>query len=138
MDPAFLLVEALPSPGALAFAAGYFSAWPASDGPVATVMQRIIRNMVGLDVVPHRFPTPVGHGVQLQNMMAPQLVEFIQLQDPGLRAGVPLISSQACDPDVDVGEFLLKRQHFAQGAAGIGICFPNFVKEAVMSDGCNC
>src|ERR1043166_10288284 len=62
MDAALDFVEADPTPRPLVLAiGGLLCAGPAADGTVTTIVERVVRDLVVLDILPHRLAPPVGH-----------------------------------------------------------------------------
>src|SRR5215204_3173916 len=99
VDAAFGLVEARPTPGSLVLAlANRSSAWPAADRAVAAVLQRVVGNLVLLDIVPDGFAGPIRHRVQLQDVLIAQDIEVIEFEDLRLAARLALLATQAGNP----------------------------------------
>src|SRR5277367_3135200 len=87
VDAALDLVEAGPSAGTLIVAvAGPPRAGLAADGTIALIMQRIVGNLVIVNVFPHRLARPRRHRVELHDVAPARLVKRINLHDARLRA----------------------------------------------------
>ena len=85
MDAAFDFLEAGPTAGPLAFAfAGFAGAGHAANGTVALIMQRIVGNLVLVNVFPNGFPRPLGHRVQFDNLAVRLVVEGVKLVAEGI------------------------------------------------------
>src|SRR5882757_270335 len=85
----------------------------AADRGVALVVERVVRKLVLLHVVPHVFLRPLGERVELHDR--PVVVVDLDLADVAARR--PLVAAQAGDPRVEAGEVLLQRQDLAHLAA---------------------
>ncbi len=128
MDAALGFVEAGPAPGAFALALpGRAGAREAADGAVPPVVQRVVRDLVRAEVFPDGLPAPGGHRVELEDVEVAQLVELVELQNGGLAARLGLLPTDAGDPDGQLREPLLQRDHLAQRAAEIGRSLPELV-----------
>src|SRR5213595_2081097 len=94
MDAALELVGAGPAACALLLVGcGRAGAGDAADRPVAGLVQRVVRDLVDLDVGPDALLVPVGERVEL-----PDAVAVRPLQLRRRRAARRLVSADAGDP----------------------------------------
>src|SRR5688572_9926261 len=127
MDSAFDFIEARPASGPLIFTVVYPSgAGLASVGSIPLIVKRIIRDFVFVQVGPNRFPAPIGHWVELDDIAPGRFVEGIDLQDADARASVGLLPAQSRYPTIQVRQLISEWQNFSNGAAEVGIGFPEF------------
>src|SRR5581483_10130933 len=76
------------------------STGPAADGAISLRVERMVRNVVLLDVGQDLVLHPVGERVHLDDAA----VVVVELDLADVRAGRPLIAPQASDPGVQVVE----------------------------------
>jgi len=88
VNAAFHFVKAQPASRAAAFAIGHASARLATDGTVAMIMQRIIRDFVLPEIGPHRLMIPVRHWIQLHDVVSRTVTQAIQLHYADTGSGV--------------------------------------------------
>src|SRR5438552_4089661 len=109
MHPALLGCPRFPPPAARARVClrGYRAgARAASNGFVTLVVQLVVGNVVGADVIPHLFISPVGQRRKFDD--AAMIVVDLDLAD--IRAGGPLIAAQARNPGVEIHQGAPQRQ----------------------------
>src|SRR5215217_148839 len=120
MDAAFELVRAGPAPRALLLVeTGRARARNAADRTVSNVVQRVVGNLVDLDVRPDPLLVPVGEGMDL-----PDAVAVGPLHLGRIGAAGRLVSADAGDPGVVRLEYPQERLHLADVAAAVGIALP--------------
>src|ERR1051326_9194984 len=120
MDAALELVGAGPAAGALLLLRSRRpGAGDAADRAVADLVQRVVRDLVDVDVRPDALLVPVGEGMQL-----PDAVALGPLNLRGLRTARRLIAADARDPGVVGREGLEQRLYLADVAAAVGIALP--------------
>jgi len=112
VNTAFHLVKAHPASRAAAFAIGHASARLATDGTIATVMQRVIWNLMLPEVGPYRLMAPVSHWIELYQVVARTVTHAVQLDYADASSGVRLLSTQTGYPAIKLGELVSQRQHF--------------------------
>ena len=88
VNTAFHFVKAHPASRAAALAIGHASARLATDGTVAMIMQRIIRDFVLPEIGPYRLMIPVSHWIELHNVVSRTITEAIQLHYADAGSGV--------------------------------------------------
>src|SRR2546421_1817098 len=109
VDPAFELVAAGPPPGAFVFAGGDGTrARNAADRRIALVVQRVVRNLVDVDVRLDALRVPIHDRLHL-----PHAVPVRPLDLLGLRARRRLLASDPRDPRVVSGERAFERLDLA-------------------------
>src|SRR5881392_2105060 len=91
----------------------------AADRPVAGLVQRVVRDLVDLDVGPDALLVPVGERVELPDVVA---VRPLQLRGPG--AARRLVAADPGDPGVVRLERLEQRLDLADVAAAVGVGLP--------------
>src|SRR6266508_802242 len=96
-----------------------FCAGPTTNAWVPVIMQRIVRKIVCMYMLPHLITRPGGKRIELDH-----LVGIIPFDKPGVRAESCLVTADARDPGIVVGKKLPLRNHLADLAAGIGITLP--------------
>src|SRR6266571_2511749 len=117
VQPALLLREIRPAPGARVLARLYLArAGPAADAGVVPVVQDVVRDVVGADVVPDLLPGPLRQRVQLH-----QVEQLVPLHQSGVGAGRRLVAADAGDPGLEAAEVALERLHLADLAAEVGL-----------------
>src|SRR5918994_4263295 len=94
----------------------------AADRRVALVVQRVVGDVVLVDVGPDLLLRPIGEWVQLPEPEAPVPAE---LRRPSARLGVR--AANAGDPQIDGGEGGAHRLDLADSAARIGVSSPELV-----------
>src|ERR1700730_13793347 len=120
MDPALELVRPRPPSGAFVLAdedgtrAGH-----AADRRIARVVQRVVRNLVYVDVRLDALRVPVHHGLDL-----PHPVTVRPLDALCICAGQCLLPPDAGDPGVVRRERALERLDLADVAAAVGLALP--------------
>src|SRR5579875_219007 len=88
-----------PTPGPRVSVAGYSaSTWAASDRFVALVVQFIVRDIVGADIIPYLGFGPIRQRGKLDD--SSMIMVDLDLADVGPRR--PLIAPQPCDPRVKI------------------------------------
>src|SRR6185295_19964807 len=120
MQAAFGLSESGPAAGARIFAdLNWTSAMRAANAGVVTIMQRVVRHVVLMHVVPHHLRAPIGDGIDLVE------TEFIV---PFHLAGASpvrrLIATDRCDPSSQAGKSSTQRFNFSESAALVRIAIP--------------
>lgn len=126
MKAAFCLGGACPATRARVLPAfDGLGAGPAPDAGIAIVVQRVVWQIVRLDVFPDLIAGPGRKRVQLDH-----LIGVVPLDEPRVSTESRLVAADACDPGAIVGEELPLGNHLADLAAGIGIAFPQFVAVA--------
>src|ERR1019366_3678667 len=116
MHPAFLRRACFPPPPARASVlalADHARAWRASDRLVALVIERVVRHVIGADVIPDLGFGPVGQRRELDDAA----VVVIDFNFADVRARRPLIAAQSRDPRAVIHERAAQRQHLAHLAA---------------------
>ncbi len=130
VDAALAFVEAGPAAGAFVFAAGGGAcAGVAADGAVAAFGEGVYREVVFFDVVLHLVAGPGGHGIEFYDVEVAEDIEVVEFGDPCLFARVILLAAETGDPDVECGEFFLQGNDLAEGAAEVGLVFPELGAE---------
>ena len=82
MYPALNLVEAGPAAGALIFTIISFTgAGLTADGTVTLVVKGIVRDFMIAQVLPDGLASPVGHGVELDNVSSGGFIESIEFDN---------------------------------------------------------
>src|SRR2546422_2492382 len=120
VDAALELVRAGPAARALLLAlADGAGARDAADRRVARVVQRVVRNLVDVDVGLDALRVPVGQGLDL-----PDAVTLAPFHLLGAGAGGGLLAADAGDPGVVAGESALERLDLAGVAAPVGVRLP--------------
>src|SRR3954451_21423780 len=120
MDPALELVGAGPAARALFLVRrDRAGARDAPDRPEADIVERVVGNLVDVDVGPHAFLVPVREGVQL-----PDVVALRPLHLRGRRAARRLAAADARDPGAVRLEGVEERLDLADVAAAVGIGLP--------------
>src|SRR2546429_8050408 len=120
VNATFELVRAGPAAGALLLVGrGRPGAGNAADRAIARLVQRVVRNLVDLDVGPDALLVPVGERVEL-----PDAVAIRPLQLRRRRAARGLVAADARDPGLIWSERREQRLHLADVAAAIGIRLP--------------
>src|SRR5829696_8958690 len=96
VDAALQLVAAGPAPCAVVFAGNDGScARNAADRRIPGVVQRVVRNLVDVDVGLHALRVPVDDGLHLPDAVALRPLDLL-----GGRASRRLLPPDACDPRV--------------------------------------
>src|SRR5258707_10182685 len=130
MNTAFILFESDPAAGPIRFAATHWTgAWPAADAAKAAVFERVVRNAMFTDIVPHLGGTPGGERIHLYDLFSTQLVELIQLHYLGRRSRIRLVPAQPRNPSIQLRKFSLQWHHFSNGATEIGISLPKICSQ---------
>src|SRR4051812_22838278 len=120
MDAAFQLVGAGPAAGALLFlGARRPRARDAPDRAEADIVERVVRNLVDLDVGPDALLVPVGQRVHL-----PDVVALRPLHLRRGRAARRLVSAGPGDPGFVGLERVEERLDLAHVAAAVGVGLP--------------
>ena len=88
VDSAFDFVEAHPASSATAFALGHARARLATDGTIAAIVQRIVRDFVLPEIGPHRFVAPIGHRIELNDVVARTVTHGVQLDYANVGTGM--------------------------------------------------
>ena len=82
MNATLCFREACPTSGAFIYAVSRLSrAWPAADGAITPIVQRVIGNLVLLNVLPDRVTTPIRHRIELHDLAPGGLVKNIDFYD---------------------------------------------------------
>src|SRR5262245_66110714 len=119
MDSAFHLLLPVPSPAAFMRPGDHASsAGDAPDARVAVVVERVIRQFVSHDVIPH---LPAGPGGQRVNL--DQAVSRVPLNDADVGSRRRLISPERRDPGVVAPERQTERLDLADAAAEVRVAF---------------
>src|SRR4029453_18653581 len=120
MNAALELVGARPPAGALLLVeTGRPRTGDAADRTVPDLVQRVVGDVVRVDVAPHVLLGPVRQGLDL-----PDAVAIRTLDLPGVRARGRLLPPDARDPGVVGLERLDQRLDLADVAAAVGIRLP--------------
>src|SRR5919198_4077076 len=120
VDAALELVRPGPAPGPLVLAAGNGArARHAADRRVALVVQRVVRNLVHVDVGLDALGVPVDDGLHLPHPVALRPLELLRV-----RARQRLLTADAGDPRVIRLESALERLDLANVAAAIRLRLP--------------
>src|SRR5438445_6802022 len=120
VNPAFDLVATGPTPGALVFIPNDRArARHTADRRVARVVQRVVRNLVDVDVGLDALRVPVDDRLHL-----PDAVALRPLHAPRVLPRQRLLAADAADPRVVVREDALERLDLADVAAAVGIALP--------------
>src|SRR5579864_2054619 len=120
MNPALDLVRVGPAPRALVLLAAHGPrARDAADGRVARVVQRVVRDLVHVDVRVDALRVPVDERLDL-----PHVVPLAELDALRVLAREALLAADAGDPRVVVLERALERLHLAHVAAAVGVRLP--------------
>src|SRR5262245_57352004 len=133
VNSAFQLPLTVPSAAALVRAGDHAaSAGDAADARVAVVVERVIRQFVSHDVIPHLPARPGGQRVDLDQAMS--RVPFDNA-DVGPRRR--LIPPERSDPGVVASEGLLERLDLADPATEVGVAFVKAlaVNQVLLFDG---
>src|SRR5207244_2877852 len=88
----------------------------ATDRRIAAIVQRVVGNIVLVQVVPHVFRAPVGERAEL-----PQAVDGIERRFFQAGARVRLLAPEAGDPGALAREGALERFDLAHVAAGLAL-----------------
>ena len=88
MNAAFDFVKAHPAPGAAAFALGHARARLATDGTISAIMQRIVRDFVLPQIGPYRLVAPIGHRIELNDVVARPVTQGVQLDYANVGSGM--------------------------------------------------
>src|ERR1035437_3040524 len=120
MNAAFELSRARPAPCSLVLT------WPhraragdATDRWVALVVQRVVRDLVDLEVGPDSLLAPVGEGMDAPETVALRPLDLLQ-PGPARR----LVATNARDPGAVRRQRTLERLDLADLAATVGIALP--------------
>src|SRR5436305_757410 len=120
VDPALELVRPGPPAGALLLVRRRRSgAGDAPDRAVAGLVQRVVGNLVDLDVRPNALLVPVGERVEL-----PDAVALRPLKLRRRRAARRLVAADAGDPALVRAERLEQRLDLTDVATAIGVRLP--------------
>src|SRR5439155_2561749 len=120
VNATFELVRAGPAAGALLLVGrGRPGTGNAADRAIARLVQRVVRNLVDLDVGPDVLLVPVGERMELPDAVAVRPLELRRR-----RAARCLVAADARDPGVVRAQRLEQRLDLADVAAAIGIRFP--------------
>src|SRR6266536_3009823 len=120
MDPALELVRARPAAGAFFLVRrDRPRAGDAADRAVAGLVQRVVGNLVDLDVGPDALLVPVGERVELPDAVA---LRPLQLRRRHPARG--LVAADPRDPGVERPERVEQRLDLADVAAAVGIRLP--------------
>src|SRR5690348_15439547 len=120
VNPALDLVRVGPAPCALVLVAAHGPrARDAPDGRVTGVVQRVVRDLVHVDVRVDALCVPVDEGLDL-----PHVVALAELDPLRVLAREALLAADAGDPGVEVLERALERLHLAHVTAAVGIRLP--------------
>lgn len=125
VDAALAFVEAGPAAGPFVFAVACGAgAGLAADGAVAACGEGVHGEVVFFDVVLDFVTGPSGHGIQLHDVEVAEDIEVVEFGDFGFFARVVLLTADSGDPDIECGEFFLKGNDLAEGAAEVGLGVP--------------
>src|SRR5438552_12814755 len=91
----------------------------ATDGRIAHIVQRVVRNLVHVDVRLHALRVPVDDRLDL-----PDVVALAPLDALRVRARERLLAADAADPGVEGLERALERLDLANVAAAVRIALP--------------
>src|SRR5262249_54182328 len=119
MDPTFQLLLPIPPPAALVRSGdNAASARRASDAGITVVVERVVRQLMSHDVVPHLTASPGGQRINLD-----QSVTRVPFDDADVGARRRLIASERRNPGVVALERRGERLDLANSAAEIGVAF---------------
>ena len=96
-----------------------FRAGPAADAWITVIMQRVIGQVVRLDMLPYLVTRPLSQRIELDH-----LVGIIPFDKFCICPECRLVATDAGDPGVVVGEELPLRDHFTDLATGIRVAIP--------------
>src|SRR5262245_54478561 len=120
VDPAFELVRAGPSTRPLVLADDDRPrARDAADRRVALVVQRVVGNLVDVDVCLEALGVPVDERMDLPDAVALRPLDALRV-----RARECLLSADAGDPGVVRRERPLERRDLAEVATAVGVTLP--------------
>src|SRR5437868_5083753 len=120
VNPALDLVRVGPASRALVLVAAHRPrARDAADGRVARVVQRVVRDLVDVDVRVHALRVPVDERLDL-----PDVVALAELDALRVLAREALLAADAGDPRVEILQRALERLHLAHVAAAVGVRLP--------------
>src|SRR5438132_1744960 len=120
VDAALELVRARPASRALVLAAGDGPrARNAADRGIALVVQRVVWDLVDVDVRLHALRVPIDDRLHLPHAVALGPLDLLRV---GARHR--LLATDARDPRVVGGERALERLDLADVAAAVGVCLP--------------
>src|SRR5712691_6361722 len=120
MDPALDLVGVGPAARTLVLAFDYGTrARDAADARITDVVQRVVRNLVHLDVSLHTLRVPVDDRLDLPHAVALAPLDALRV---GTRER--LLAADAADPRVERFERALERLDLAHVAAAVRIALP--------------
>src|ERR671931_1109962 len=120
VDAALELVRAGPAAGALVLAADDGArARHAADRRVALVVQRVVRNLVDVEVGLHALRVPVDDGLHLPDAVALRPLDLLRV-----RARERLLAADAGDPRVIGRQRTLERLDLADVAAAVRLALP--------------
>src|SRR5438105_4125251 len=123
VDTALELVRAGPAARTLVLARPDGArAGNAPDGRIAPIVQRVVRNLVDVDVGVDALGVPVGERLDLENAVA--IAPLDLLRTDSRRA---LLAPDARDPRVVAGERSFERLDLADVAAAVGVGLPEAV-----------
>ena len=88
MNPAFDFVEAHPASSAAAFAISHARARLATDGTIAAIVQGIVRDFMLPEIGPHRLVVPVGHWIELNDVVARTVTQAVHLDYANAGSGM--------------------------------------------------
>ena len=130
VDAAFAFVETGPAAGAFVFAVGSWAgAGLATDGAVAACGEGVHGEVVFFDVVLDLVTAPGGHGIEFYDVEIAEDIKVVEFDDFGFLACVVLLAADSGDPDIERGEFFLQGNDLAEGAAEVGLVFPELRAE---------
>src|SRR5882672_608926 len=120
MDAAFELVRPRPAPRTFVLAhENGTRAGNAADRRIARVVQRVVRNLVHVDVRLDALRVPIHDGLDL-----PDPVALRPLDALCIRSGQRLLASDAGDPGIERRERTLERLDLANVTAAVGVALP--------------
>src|SRR5437763_4159848 len=123
VDAALELVGAGPAARALVLAlADRTGARDAADRRVAAVVQRVVRNLVDVDVGVDALGAPVCERLDLPDGVALAPLDLLRARSRGA-----LLAPDSGDPRVVAGERALERLHLPDRAAPVGVGLPEAV-----------
>src|SRR5439155_21721733 len=118
------LVGMLPAAGALVLGAGDRPRTrDAADRRVARVVQRVVRDLVDVDVRLHALGVPVDDRLDLPDAVALGPLDLLRV---GARQG--LLAADAGDPGVVAGQRALERLDLADPAAAVRVGLPQAIR----------
>ncbi len=123
MNATFRLGIARPAAGTWVFTGFHgLCTGPATNAGVTVIMQRIIGEVMGVDMFPHLVACPRGKRIELDH-----LVGIVPFHKPGIRTEGRLIAADTGDPGVVIGQELTLRNYLTDVATRIWVTLPQLI-----------